>query len=77
MIQKITLAILAIFLIVQPTLTIIDAKYEPIMVAALWRHGTRTSREDKFKIVDKTKFDPKDLIGNGARMHYILGQQLS
>ena len=50
--------------------------YEVLMISALWRHGARVSRKNVFKLED-SKYDPQDLTGNGARMHYILGQQIS
>ena len=59
------------------TLCKINDKYEAKMVSALWRHGARTSRENIFKISEDKALDAKDLTGNGARMHYILGRQLS
>jgi Histidine phosphatase superfamily (branch 2) len=62
-------------LLASSVLTVINPKYEPVMVSALWRHGARNARLNIFKAtVDPLLTDPQDVIGNGARMHYILGQ---
>jgi hypothetical protein len=63
--------------LVGTTLTKINPKYKPTMIGALWRHGARTSKRDLWKIQDKQTFDKKELIGNGERMLYVLGRQLS
>lgn len=47
------------------------------MVTAFWRHGARTSSKNVFKIDQGKTLDKKDISGNGERMLYILGQQLS
>jgi hypothetical protein len=49
------------------------------MISMLWRHGARLARKNIFKApdIDPTLTDPQDIIGNGARMHYVLGKQIS
>ena len=50
--------------------------YETIMISLLWRHGARTPYTNVFNAKYDEVLGSKELFGNGARMHYVLGTQL-
>ena len=47
------------------------------MISLLWRHGARTPYTNVFNAPFDSVLGTKELFGNGARMHYVLGTQLS
>ena len=47
------------------------------MISLLWRHGARTPYSNVFSAPYDQVLGTKELFGNGARMHYVLGTQLS
>jgi hypothetical protein len=46
------------------------------MIVEMWRHGARAAAKDTFNQEYVRKEGPGNLIGNGMRMHYVLGQSI-
>lgn len=53
-----------------------DPVYTPKIVVELWRHGARAAARNTFKQDYVVQEGPGNLIGNGMRMHYVLGQAI-
>lgn len=68
----ITSSLLSLFFIRES----LSAKYTPIFIAELFRHGARTPSRDTLNEDYVKEYGPGNIIGNGERMHYILGIQL-
>jgi len=68
--------ILALFFTMWVVPRSISAAKTPVMIAELWRHGVRTAAYNTLhqKYVDGE--GPGNLVGNGMRMHYLLGTQI-
>lgn len=69
--------VLIVLALTDPSLTQKNPKYEAVMISTLWRHGARTARENVFKLTGDPQVGSQDIFGNGFRMHYVLGQQIS
>lgn len=73
------------FLTTQTTLPIIllllispihSTTYTPIMIVELFRHGARAAGKNSLKEKYVDLVGPGNIMGNGQRMHYILGRQI-
>lgn len=74
MIQNRTRKPLLIFIFLLHVST--QATYNPALIIELFRHGARTPSRNTLKENYVDKFGPGNIIGNGERMHYILGLQI-
>lgn len=54
----------------------IQLTYTPVQVIELWRHGARTPSRNTLNETYVEREGPGNIIGNGERMHYILGMQI-
>lgn len=49
---------------------------KPVMIVELWRHGARTPNYNTFNQDYVVTEGPGNIVGNGERMHYLLGKQV-